>query len=264
MIIDTHVHFYDPAMGDYAWPPKGSAYYRSFMPSLLAGEAGADLASCVAVGCSGETELNLRLLEATRGEKRVGAYIAQIDPADPRWASCVRRCAEEPKYRGFRVSARAFLPCADRIPLLAAPGSIVELLGNWRDTARWTETVRVHPEITFIVEHFGGYLFDGTPVPQEYRDFCRDFAALPNTAVKLSGFFTLCRVSPKPTAPALYRECFDTMYEAFGPARCMYGSDWPVAGMPYADCVSVFRALTGGTAAQTMFETAKRIYRIDL
>ena len=264
MIIDTHVHFYDPSMGVFSWPPKDSAYFRSFMPALLSGEAGADLSSCVAVGCSSEMELNLRLLEATRAEKLVGAYIAQIELSDPQCVSYVRRYAMEPKYRGFRVAARPSLPYADRVFSLAAPGSIVELQGNWRDTVKWADLVRSHPDVTFIVEHFGGYLFDGTSVPPEYRDFCRTFAALPNTAVKLSGFFTLCRVFPKPVEPALYREAFEAMYEAFGPDRCMYGSDWPVAGMPYADCVSVFRALTGDTADKTMFETAKRYYRIEL
>ena len=264
MIIDTHVHFYDPRMGSFAWPPKDSPYYRRFLPDDLFAEAGTALSACVAVGCSNEFELNRRLLDALRDDARVGAYIAQLDPADPQCAAYAARYAMEPKYRGFRVASRTALPYADRVSSLIAPGGIVELQGNWRDTAAWADFIASHPGTTFIVEHFGGFLFDGTPVPAEYRDFCRRFAAFPNTAVKLSGFFTLCRIFPKPTEAGVYREAFGAMYDAFGPDRCMFGSDWPVAGMPYADCVSVFRSLTGATCDKTMSEAAGRLYRIDL
>ena len=140
----------------------------------------------------------------------------------------------------------------------------MELKNRLVHSAAWEGIVASHPGTTFIVEHFGGFLFDGTPVPSEYRDFCRRFAAFPNMAVKLSGFFTLCRIFPKPTEADVYREAFEAMYDAFGPDRCMFGSDWPVAGMPYADCVSVFRSLTGDTCEKTMSETAARLYRIDL
>ena len=27
-MIDTHIHLYDPAWGNYEWPPAGSAWHR--------------------------------------------------------------------------------------------------------------------------------------------------------------------------------------------------------------------------------------------
>ena len=61
-------------------------------------------------------------------------------------------------------------------------------LGNWKYTVQWKDVIAAHPETTFVIQHFGGYLFDGQPVPQEYLDFCRDMAALPNTFVKRPAF----------------------------------------------------------------------------
>ncbi len=264
MIIDTHVHFYDPSLGVFSWPPVDSEYYRSFMPDALFGEAGTEGVSCVAVGCSDEFELNLKLLDALKDDGRVAAYIAQIDPSDPQCTAYVGRYAEKPKYRGFRVNARNALPHGDRVSSMLTPGAVVELLGNWRYVIPWAEFIAAHPDTTFIVEHFGGYLFEGEPVPEEYRDFCRQFAAFPNTAVKLSGFYTLCCVSPKPADAGLFRDAFSAMLDAFGPDRCMFGSDWPVAGVPYSQCVSTFRELAGEASEATMFETARRFYRIDL
>ena len=263
MILDTHVHFYDPVLGDFAWPPRDSPFYRPFTPAMLAEEAGGELVSCVAVGCSNEFELNCRLLSFVRDAGNVGAYIAQVDLSDPQCASYVSRYAMEPKYRGFRTVSESALPYADRLPSLTPQGCLVELQGNFKYTVRWADYLAAHPEITFIVEHFGGYLFDGKPVPREYRDFCRILAALPNTAIKLSGAFTLCRVFPKPLDPELFRGAFEAAYDAFGPDRCMFGSDWPVCGVSYEHTAEITRALSGSGADKVLYETAKRIYRIS-
>jgi len=263
MIIDTHVHIYDLSLGDYAWPPKDSEYYYTFTVKMLTDEAGPALSGCVVIGCSDEYELNSRLLDYIKDEPAACAYIAQINLSDPACASYAKKYAEYPKYRGFRVSSQSALPYADRLDDLLTPGAIVELLGNWKYTVQWKDVIASHPETTFVIQHFGGYLFDGLPVPQEYFDFCRDMAALPNTFVKLSGFFTLCRATPKVMDPAFYSEAYLAMYNAFGPERCMYGSDWPVACAPYENCVSLTRELTGDGADHVLFETAKRVYRIE-
>ena len=80
---------------------------------------------------------------------------------------------------------------------------------------------------------------------------------------KATGFFTLCRATPKVMDPAFYSEAYLAMYNAFGPERCMYSSDWPVACAPYENCVSLTRELTGDGADHVLFETAKRVYRIE-
>ena len=87
-------------------------------------------------------------------------------------------------------------------------------------------------------------------------------AALPNTAVKLSGFFTLCRLDPKSLDPETYRGAFDAMLSAFGAERCAYGADWPVTGTAYPPAIDVARALLGDKAEQVMCKTAKALYHI--
>lgn len=263
MIIDTHVHFYHPSLGDFEWPSRGSEFYRPFTPDMLRAEAGEKLSGCVLVGCSNEPALNLTLLGYTADHPLVCAYIAQFDPADPLCASHAERCRVFPKYRGFRVASSSALPYADRIDAMLTGDDVLELLGPWQDTARWAQFIKDRPETRFVVQHFGGYPFDGAPVPEEYAAFCREFSALPNVWMKLSGFFTLCQTSPKTQDPAFYRPVWETALSLFGPKRCMYGSDWPVSRMPYEACASLAEALCGADAQEVLFRTARRLYRID-
>ena len=262
MIIDTHVHFYEPALGDFAWPEKGGEFYRPFTPDMLAREAGEALTGCVLIGCSDEETLNLRLLDYTKDTPLVGAYIAQIDLSDPRCKELTGRYAAFPKYRGFRVYAPAALPFADRLPECVLPGTVVELLAPWPGGEGWRDFIAAHPEIPFIIQHFGGIPFTGAPVPEAYLSFLRDFAALPNVFIKLSGFFTLCQASPRTPDAEFYRGIWSAAMEAFGPHRCLYGSDWPVSRMPYPACIGVASTLCGEAAPQILCENACCLYRL--
>lgn len=208
MLIDTHVHLYDPAFGDYAWPPADSEFHRLLTTGMLQTDADGAVDSCVVVGCSNEYTLNAKLLETTAKDPLVGAYIAQLDPGDPECVSYTHRYSMDAKYRGFRVASQTALAHAYRVLAAHQPDTVIELLGSWRYTARWKDIVSENPGVSFVIEHFGGYPFDGAPVPEDYRAFCHDFASLPNVSIKLSGLYTLCRIFPKPTEPGPFREPF--------------------------------------------------------
>jgi L-fuconolactonase len=60
----------------------------------------------------------------------------------------------------------------------------------------------------------------------------------------------------------------DTVLDAFGPGRLMFGSDWPVCTLAasYGQVVDVAEELTGGLGAEERAEvfggTATRVYRL--
>ncbi len=248
-MIDTHIHLYDPAWGDYAWPPVGSEWHRVISAAQF--REAASGAQAVVVGCSSEPALNRCILDATRDDPTVAAYIRQLD-GDGHLADTAQELSVYPKYRGFRVIASTI---TDPGVLDGSPG-IVELQGNYRYTWKLLPYVAAHPERRFIVEHVGGYLFDGGMLAEDYAAFCRDFAALPNTAMKVSGLYTLCRLSPKPQpsdAAELFRDVVMTVLRTFGEDRCMFGSDWPVLGVPYAWAVEATRTLCG-ELSETVWE----------
>ncbi len=94
----------------------------------------------------------------------------------------------------------------------------------------------------------------------------RELAALPNVTCKLSGMVTEAdwtTWTPKDLQPYA-----DTVLEAFGPNRVMFGSDWPVCllAASYADVVDTAEILTSTLSAsdqQSVFNTtATRTYNL--
>jgi L-fuconolactonase len=71
----------------------------------------------------------------------------------------------------------------------------------------------------------------------------RELAALPNVSCKLSGMVT--EAGPRWTVAGL-RPYAEVVLDAFGPARVMFGSDWPVCLLTasYADVTSAAQELT--------------------
>ena len=119
------------------------------------------------------------------------------------------------------------------------------------------------PQLTFVLDHLGKPpIAAGTLEPWATR--IRALAALPNTVCKLSGMVTEAAWDSWTVDDlAPYAA---TVLEAFGPARVMFGSDWPVCTLaaPYAAVVRAARQLTAhlGEAerAEVFAGTAARVY----
>jgi len=87
MRVDIHIHLYDPAMGDYDWPPPGTEYYRVISADEYAVALGTDDCHAIVVGCSSEFTLNEKLCILTEEDPRLSCFIAQLDPDDPALSS---------------------------------------------------------------------------------------------------------------------------------------------------------------------------------
>jgi L-fuconolactonase len=105
-----------------------------------------------------------------------------------------------------------------------------------------------------------------TGAMQPWATAVRGLAALPNTVCKLSGMVTEADLA-KWTVDEL-RPYADTVLDAFGPGRLMFGSDWPVCTLAasYGQVVDVAEELTRGVGAEERAEifggTATRVYRL--
>ena len=93
----------------------------------------------------------------------------------------------------------------------------------------------------------------------------RAAAARPNVAAKLSGLDT---AAGDGWTDAELRPAIDVALEAFGPARLMFGSDWPVCRVrsTYAGVVQAMERAVGDLSsaerAAIMGGTAVRRYRV--
>ena len=104
-----------------------------------------------------------------------------------------------------------------------------------------------------------------------------DFAALPNTAIKMGGLlmtlaaFDFGRAERPPTSAKLarlWRPYVEPCFEMFGPDRCMVSSNFPVdkAGVTFGTVWNMFKRITGGCSKsekEAIFSgTARRIYGV--
>jgi L-fuconolactonase len=146
------------------------------------------------------------------------------------------------------------------------------------------DLARRFPETTLIVNHTGGPLNIGPyagrkdEVLAEWRRGLRDLAACPNVTLKLGGLgmhiggLDFHRQPAPPSSEALadaWRPYVHTGIDLFGPARCMFESNFCVdKGMTgYAVLWNAFKRLAAGYSredkAALFGGTAKRVYRLD-
>ncbi len=167
---------------------------------------------------------------------------------------------------------------------LAGLGLALDMWAYHTQLAQVVELARAVPELTLVVDHVGGPIGVGpfagrrAEVFAEWRRDMLALAACPNTAVKLGGLamqvggFDFHLRDLPPTSAELaeaWRPYVETCVEAFGPARCMFESNFPVdKGMcSYAVLWNAFKRLAAGASAAekaALFGgTAVRVYRLD-
>ena len=93
------------------------------------------------------------------------------------------------------------------------------------------------PNLTVVMEHLAGAYRPQSPEsvtpPYDWYKSALTLARFPNTYIKFGGLGEFC-IRPKKLEPAFGFDeilpLIDMAYEAFGPQRMMYGSDYPPVG----------------------------------
>jgi predicted TIM-barrel fold metal-dependent hydrolase len=198
-------------------------------PEFLALAADSDLVA----GVVGWTDLIAPDIADTLAELRAGPggeYLVGIrhqvqGEPDPRWL------VRPEVLRGLSAVAEA--------------GLVYDLVVKPHQLAAAAEAAERLPGLTFVLDHLGKPpIASGELAP--WAQEIRRLAALPNTVCKLSGMVTEADWSSW-TIEALTPYA-DTVLDAFGPGRLMFGSDWPVCRLAatYAEVIAVAHALTTG------------------
>ncbi len=121
------------------------------------------------------------------------------------------------------------------------------------------------PQVTFILQHAGmleDLSADGWP---RWRRGMRLLAARPNIVSKLSALGTFIHRNDPRHIAAVVRETI----EIFGPARCMFGSNFPVEKLwtKYSDLIAAYRnaiePLGEAVARASFHDTAAKVYRLN-
>ena len=143
---------------------------------------------------------------------------------------------------------------------------------------------RAFPEARIVLNHVGGPLGIGPyagrhdAIFPEWRKGVRAIAECANVHVKLGGlgmkvygfdFHKQARAPDSDRLAAVWRPYIETCIEAFGPARCMFESNFPVdkASCSYAVMWNAFKKLAAGASegekADLFAGAARRFYRLE-
>lgn len=142
---------------------------------------------------------------------------------------------------------------------------------------------RACPDLSIVVDHCGAPLAIGPYADRRQEVFAawrralQPLGAEPNVCVKFGGLampltgFGWRRLAQPPASDVLadaWRPYFEVCLDAFGPARCMFESNFPVdrTGCTYASLWNAFKRLAAPLAAHErnalLCATAQRVYRI--
>lgn len=279
MRIDAHQHFwrYDPRA--YPWigagmEVLGADYLPGDLVPLL-DEGGLD--ASVAVQARPNLDETTFLLELAAREPRIAGVVGWIDLCADGVDEQLARFDGQGALRGLRHLVQdepddAFLLREDfgaGLARLGERGLAYDLLLFPRHLPYATRLLERHPEQTFVLDHLAKPAIRSGPADPAFATWARDLAALaehPRCFCKLSGLVTEAdwqHWTPDDLVPYL-----DVAFEAFGPERVLYGSDWPVCLLAgsYARVLAALRSWSAqleATARDNLFgANAARAYAL--
>jgi L-fuconolactonase len=276
-VIDAHHHVWDLSVRDQDWiaGPEMAAIRRAFtLDDLRPAARAAGVTATVAVQTVTVADETPELLALAAADPLVGAVVGWTDLTSPAVTDEIARlgaCPGGGYLRGIRHQVQSepdpdWLRRPDVLRGLRsveAAGLCYDLVIVPRQLPAAAYAAAAVPGLTMVLDHAGK-----PPVAGDLRGWARGlaaFAALPNTVCKLSGLVTEAAAG----APAaVFTPVAETVLDAFGPDRVMFGSDWPVCllASDYDRVVALARTLTAGLSATgraaVFGETAARVYRI--
>ena len=195
--------------------------------------AALDFDGCIAVQARQNLEETRWLLELAEQHPFIKGVVGWLDLRSPDLLAQLETFAHHPKLVGVRHVVHdepddqfMLYPDFQRgIAQLAQFGLTYDLLLFPKHLPVAIKLLDHFPEQRFVLDHLGNPpIAEGLLAPWE--DHLRDLAKFPNVHCKLSGMVT--RAAWCQWQPADFHRYLDIVTDAFGPARIMIGSDWPV------------------------------------
>lgn len=279
MTVDAHHHVWDLAVRDQDWlgEPGLDPLRRTFTMADLEPEArAAGVDRTVLVQTVTVAEETPEFLALAAEHELVAGVVGWTDLTRPDVADRLAQLRELPggcRLRGIRHQVQGepdprWLLRADVLRGLAAvagAGLVYDLVVLPHQLPACVEAAAALPGLTFVLDHLGKPPI-ASGLLEPWASHIRALAALPNTVCKLSGMVT--EADWRTWSPADLRPYAETVLDAFGPDRLMFGSDWPVCTLAatYAEVSYTAGALTPGLGdderAQVFGGTAARVYRL--
>ena len=280
-MIDTHIHLLEPDRFTYEWTKGFPALTGRFDLSdyqKASADTGIQAGVFMEVDCEESAdEARYFCSLAEQPGCLIQAVVAAARPESPDFERNLEAMAH-PRLTGIRrvlhtqpdeLSQSALF--RENVSHLGALGLSFDLCVLQRQLPLALDLVRACPQTTFILDHCGVPEISANDAPAgagflAWKKSIRALAAEPNVNGKISGI-TAYAPEPLRNAEGL-RPYIDTMLEAFGPSRLVWGGDWPVVNLgngllAWSNITrDLLSELTPDERTLILSTNAKKIYRI--
>jgi L-fuconolactonase len=229
-IVDPHVHVWkkDPR---YPWaketakPPEKDATAETLLELMRAN----GVERTVIIQVIYYRWDNSYLADVLKQYPQYFHGVARVNPEDPAAPDHLSRLVEEQKFKGVRLSPGAgaagdwirgplMPPLWTRCRQLKVPMTLLAPVGRMPDCAQLIEK---YPDLTVVIDHMADSPLDQ---PAELEKLIA-LKRYPKVFVKVSHAWSLSKQSyPYADSQAQIKR----LYDAFGPRRLMWGTDWPL------------------------------------
>lgn len=234
MVIDSHQHFwiFDPVRDSWI-NDEMKVIQRDFLPKDLEPVLKANkVDGCVAVQADQSLAESNFLLDLANANDFVKGVVGWVDFRSPNLYEQLEKFSFYEKMKGFRhvvqaepvdfLKNEAFIKGVRQLSAFDFTYDILIYPTQLEAALYFAERL---PEVEMVIDHLAKpYIKDGVVEP--WSATMKKLAALPNVHCKVSGMVTEANWATH--QPADFTPYLDVVFEAFGPDRLLYGSDWPV------------------------------------
>jgi L-fuconolactonase len=280
IVVDSHQHFWDPALADYPWMTDAVApIRRRLMPGDLRprlAEAGVDYT--VLVQARSDVQETRELLRLAADTDFIAGVVGWVDLSAPNLVDTIDQLRELEgggKLVGIRhqvhdESDERWLLRDDvlrGLRIVRDAGLAYDLLVRTRELPAALQVARKLDGLRFIIDHIAKPpIRSGQSI--EWAEALAPFEGLPNVSCKISGMVT--EADWKGWRTDDLKPYVERVYGWFGEGRCLFGSDWPVCllAASYQQVLDACRATLGPlpprAQARVFGENAIAIYRLAI
>ncbi len=274
--IDTHQHLIYPDRFSYDWTARHPALAGAFtLPDYRALTASRGIAGTLFMEVDvpdDEYQDEARFVAGLVGTQGMLGQIASCRPETDAGFDAWLDEAPALHIRGLRRilhEAPDDLSRSDtfrrNLRKIGAAGLPFDLVFLARQHPVAIDLLRACPDQPFVLDHCGVPDVAGGDFAR-WSTTLRALAAFPNLSAKLSGIAACC--APCTATLATIKPYVDHLIDCFGPARIVWGSDWPVVNIrtTLPDWLTLSRVLIADLSpterAAIAHDNARRIYRI--
>jgi L-fuconolactonase len=278
IVIDSHQHFWQLSQPfDYRWlgAPQLELIRRDFLPAdlqPLMRQAGVDRS--ILVQTQHDARENEWALSLADNNEFIVGVVGWLDLTSPDFERQFEVFRRHPKFVGVRHLTQDepdddFIIRSDvlrGLKVLEKHRVPFELLFFVKHLHHAATLAQMFPDLPLVLDHLAKPMIKARRLDNWEANF-RKAASYPNVYCKLSGMVTEADWSA--WKPADLKPYVEVALSAFGPARCMFGSDWPVCELAgaYGDVYAALRELLAflseSEKIQVFGGTAISFYRLS-